>query len=38
MREIKHLLSNGTRKHDWRDLKITDCELVNRRISIVHDF
>ena len=31
------LLSNCTRKHNWRDLKVTDRELKDWRIRNVHD-
>ena len=31
------LLSNCTREHNWRDLKVTDRELKDWRIRNVHD-
>lgn len=32
-----YLLSNRTRKHNWRDLKVTNRELKDWRIRNVHD-
>ena len=35
--ELHHLLSNRTCKHNWRYLKVTDREIKDWRIRIVHD-
>ena len=35
--DFDYLLSNRTRKHNWRDLKVTNRELKDWRIRNVHD-
>ena len=34
---MSYLLSDGTGEHDWSHLKITNCELVIRRVLYVHE-